>query len=148
MPTFELEESNYNGPIPEDTKLHAEVVSVATRKKKNGQTGEEYERVNFKFVVADPDSPWHEQTLYGDTPTTFNTHPDCRLRNWSQEIMGVEELPAKFRLDTDVLEGLDCYVIVGAREYEKDGEKKTANWVKDVQRTNSSSTAGPDEEPF
>lgn len=148
MPVYELEESNYAGPIPDGTKVHAEVVSISTKTRKNRE-GEEYSRLLFKFVIQDPDSGWDTQNVYGETSTLFTTNPDCKLRNWAQEIMGVDELPAKFRLDTDVLVGLDCYVVVGSRDYEKDGEQKTANFIKDVQRTGNGSGGGSvDEEPF
>lgn len=134
MPVFELEESNYAGPIPEDTWLQAELVNTEDIEGTNSQTGEKYQKVRFSFVVVDADSEYAEQRVRGNTPTTFTDHPDCKLRNWAQELLGVDELPPKFKLVTEDLHDRPCNILVGQYEYERDGETRIANYVKDVKR--------------
>lgn len=133
MPSFDLEESEYHGPIPDDTVFGAEVTGCRIVEKPyyedDGVT--KVRKVEFKFILRQPGSDWDGDSYWGETPVKFNTHPDCKLKNWASAIEGVE-FPAKYRLDTDILIGKPCRVIMGSRQYEKDGEKKTHNFVKDV----------------
>jgi hypothetical protein len=66
------------------------------------------------------------------------------LKNWAQEILATE-FPVGYRLDTDVLLAQKCRVVIGTREYEKNGEQRIRSYVKDVMRSRS---AMGDEEPF
>lgn len=156
MPVYTLEESTYAGPIPDDTILAAEVTAIAEKKKPftDKETGAEIWRVEFSFVVTEPESGWKDQRIWGDTATTFSTNTDCKLRNWASELLGVEELDSGFRLDTDLLVGQPCRIVVGARNYIKDGTDKTYNFVKDVIRAKAGVMAHQvprapvEEEPF
>lgn len=145
MAVFELEESDYAGPMEEDSIFNAEVVSVraVVAPFKDKETGEDVHQVEFKFVIED-EGAWDGQNIFGYTSTKFNTHPDCKLRNWSQEILATE-LPAGYRLDTDLLVGNGCRLVIGAREREKNGETRIVNFVKDVIRPQD---AMGDEAPF
>lgn len=151
MPTFELEESDFAGYIPDDEVKTATVVSVKLAEQNFvDDDGKKVMKVEFKFKIID--GSVHDGTdIWGKTPTRFNTHPDCKLRNWAQAILG-QSLPPKFRLDTDVLVGRDCRLIIGLREYEKDGQTKQTNYVKDVMPTAdamaSMAAAVRSEEPF
>lgn len=138
-----LEESSWT-PIPDDTVLQAEVVSIKDATKNFGDG--DVARVEFKFIVRDPGGDFDGRWLWGDTPKIFNTDPRCRLRMWVQEILG-QDLPPKFNLDTDELIGLQCRVAVGLRTYEKDGEKVSKNFVTDVMRLKGDGPAAY-EEPF
>lgn len=139
MPTFELEESDYAGPIEDDTIKTAEVTKVSIETKKYREEKDDpdspfVKKVVFKFVLRDDDGPHDGTNLYGETGTRFTNHPDCKLKNWSQEILAAE-FPAGYKLDTDVLVGQQCRVVIGHRTYDKDGETKDHNFVKDVMRT-------------
>lgn len=139
MPSFELEESDYAGPIEDDTIWPAEVIEVKIAEKKYREDKDDsnspfVKKVEFKFAVEQEGSPWDGTNVWGETPTRFNTHPDCKLKNWAQEILATE-FPPGFKLDTDVLKGNKCRIVVGQREYEKDGETKKHNYVKDVLRS-------------
>lgn len=154
MPVFELEESNYTGPIPEDEILRAQItgIKVVTKPFKD-ENNEEIKRVEFAFVVTQSGSQYDGQKIWGDTPTRFNDHPDCRLRAWAQEALGGGELPKGFKLDTDALVGNEVRIVVAQKKYEKDGQDKVRNYVKDLLRapnSNGSSTFSSldDEEPF
>lgn len=149
MPTFELEESDYAGPMDDDSIFGAEVISVKLAEKpyhedKDDPTSPKVKKIEFKFVIQHPDSPFDGTNVWGETGTRFNSHPDCKLKNWAQEIMATE-FPIGYSLNTDVLIGGHCRVIVGRREYQKNGEDKVANFVKDVLRSRD---AMGDEEPF
>lgn len=151
MPTFEMEESSFAGYMPDDHIVTAVVSSVKVETKKyTDDDGQAVKKVVFKFAVDEPGSDWDGQTVYGETPVRFNNHPDCKLANWTREILA-SELPVGYRLDTDVLVSQRCRIVVGLRSYEKDGETKQINFIKDVMRTReafASAGAGPVEEPF
>jgi hypothetical protein len=78
MPILTMEESNYAGPIPEDTVLPAKVTAVTQRKKPfKDESGNDIWRMEFSFTVEDPSSDYDGTRLWGDTSTLFNNHPDC-----------------------------------------------------------------------
>jgi hypothetical protein len=151
MPILTLEEANYVGLIPEDEVLQARITAITQRKKPfQAEDGSDIWRMEFSFVIEQPDSPFDGSRIWGDTSTNFNTHPDCKLRAWTQEILSLTEMEPGFTLDTDVLVGNRCRVVVGVRRYTKDGEAKERNFVRDVMRMRESHVyAGVDEEePF
>jgi hypothetical protein len=134
MPVFTLEESNFAGPIDEDEILAARLVGVKMVKKPfKDDDGNEIHRVEFAFVIETPGGPFDGQKIWGDTSTVFSNNPNCRLYAWAQEILGIE-LPVGYDLDTEVLVSHDCRVVVGRREYQKDGKDQVRNFVKDVVR--------------
>lgn len=159
MPSFELEEAEVIAPMEDDEIFSAEVVTVKVvekpyREDKDDPNSPKVKKVEFKFVLEDPDGEHDGDNIWGETSTRFNSHPDNKLKNWAQEILATE-FPVGYRLDTDVLIGQKCRVIIGAREWEKDvpvsaehptgKETRVRNFVKDVMRSRS---AMGDEEPF
>lgn len=138
MPSFELEESEYHGPIPEDSIILAELLGCKIAEKPyyedDGVT--KVRKVEFKFKVIDdrPDfEKWNGTFIWGETPVRFNTHPECKLKNWAQALDGGIEYPAGYRLDTDILAGKQARIVVGYRTYkDKNGEEKERNFVQDV----------------
>lgn len=154
MPVYVLEESSYAGPIPEDEIVAAKVMNVkqvkmlgAGGKPYKNEKGEEVDQVEFSFTVEDSSSPYDGLRFWGKTSTTFTTNSNCRLRAWAQEILGQELVPG-YALDTDDLVGNPCRVVVGVREYEKEGQTKQTNYAKDVIRAKAGTTFLSDEEPF
>jgi hypothetical protein len=151
MPVLTLEDANWVGLIPDDEVLQARITGVKQNKKPfTNDDGSEVWRMEFSFVIEDTQSPFDGTRIWGDTPVTFNSHPDCKLRAWAQEILGLDMEPG-FTLDTDQLVGLHCRVVVALRKYKKDGEDKERNYVRDVMRARESHVyAGVDmqEEPF
>lgn len=153
MPTFELEESTFAGYIDDDSIYAANVVGVKlVEKPYTDDDGNKVKKIEFKFALIDEDGPHDGDNLWGETPPRFNTHPECKLRNWASAILG-SDLPVGYRLDTDVLVGNVVRVVIGKKEYnDKDGNPKTRNLVKDVMPTADNmarmSSATPDEEPF
>jgi hypothetical protein len=155
MPIFVLEESAYSGPIPEDEIITTKVMNVkqvkmlrADKTPFKDEDGKEVEQIEFSFTVEEPSSPYDGQRFWGKTSTTFTTNANCRLRAWAQEILG-QELVTGYHLNTDDLIGNHCRVVVGIREYAgKDGEKKQANYAKDVIRAKTGTAFQATEEPF
>jgi hypothetical protein len=147
---FKLEESSFAGYIDEGTQCLAQIVDIKLQEKpfKDKVTNEPVRRVNFRFRLITDDE--HDgTTVFGDTSTTFNTHPECRLRAWSEAVLG-RQLPANFELDTDMLLDQRCRVVIGKREFEKEGRTETRNFVASVNptRENQAALAAAYEEPF
>lgn len=140
-----LEETKMPDAIPDGTVLPAVVETILERespfKKDDGSTQME---VNFRFRVTSGE--YKDRVLFGTTPTTFSTDPRCKLRVWVQEIMGMDELPANTKVDTDHLQGLTCNIVVAER-FSKGADGKTLvskNRVQDVKRDGPVTA----EEPF
>lgn len=154
MPSFTLEESDFAGYLPDDTIVRAKVATVKLQEKPyTDDDGNKVTKVVFKFKINEPDGEyenWDGQDVYGETSTKFVDHPDCKLRSWAQAILA-QEFPVKFRLDTDVLEGEECRIVLELNEWEdkKTAQQKQNNRVKDVMPARGrtmATTAG--EEPF
>lgn len=134
MAKLVLEESEERPVIPEGEVLAVTILKcdVGTSPFKNDD-GTERQQVSFTFKVIE-EGEWQDLYLFGNTPTTFSTHPDCKLRGWVEEILGGGALPVDFELDTDDLVGQDCRVRVGVRERKGSDGKSVVqkNYVLDV----------------
>lgn len=147
---FQLEDSEFAGYMPDDDIQRVKILTVKVAEKPyKDDDGNNVKKVEFKTVVVGGD--FNGNYVWGETPTRFNTHPDCKLRNWAQSILG-QELPAGYRLDTDVLEGAEARAIIGYKEYVKgDGTPGKRNFIKDLMPTSeamASYGSNPIEEPF
>lgn len=137
MPIYEMQEPANSGggdfqPIAEDTIVEGELLNVRVKEMPwKDDSGNAVERTEFEFVITE--DGYDGRRLWGTTGIKLVNHPDCKLKAWSQEIFG-QEFPPNYRLDTDILVGKRARLVVGYREYEKNGEKRWANSVKDVIR--------------
>lgn len=140
MPEFVLEETEAQEfeVIPEATIVPLEVVTVEDRETpwdidENDPSLGKKHQVSFRFKVVGGD---HDgRTLFGNTPTTFTTHPDCKLRAWVQEILGESSLPTGFRFSTEVLEGMPVKGVVAHRiKTNADGSRTPKEYISDVIR--------------
>lgn len=153
MPVFELEESTGSGDgegfslIPDGTVADAVVTSVEVKTKPfKDDDGKDIIRCEFAFTLKGGE--YDGRRVWGETSTKFSSHPDCRLRNWTQEIIG-QELPVGFRLNTDSLVGSDCRVAIAVKKYKtREGVAKERNFVGDVLRTRDSVAFAAADEPF
>lgn len=149
---FQLEESSFSY-FEDDAIALAQILTVKVAEKPYvDDNGEKVKKVEFKVAVIDPGGAHDNSYLWGETPTRFNSHPDCKLRNWAQAILN-QELPAGFQLDTDMLEDQRVRIIVGYKEYTKgDGTPGKRNFIKDVlplqTETSTAAVGGLMEEPF
>lgn len=134
MPTYTLNEPQESAEftvLQDEDVFHANLVSLTTKVKKSYTSNEEYTRLNWKFRIDEPDQDVDGRVIYGETSEAFVAHPECKFYSWAQAVMGVE-FPPGFNINTDDLIDMQCRIVVGAREYEKDGETRVYNFVKDV----------------
>ena len=95
-------------PIPDDTIVVAELVSAAQKTSKAGN-----ERVSFRFQILEGE--FLNRTLWGSTPITFTSHPECKLRQWVEALLGSEDgLEEGFSFSLEALEGAQVRVVVGS----------------------------------
>jgi hypothetical protein len=139
---FTLQESEQSDfeVIDEGETVLAEVVRCEVRETpfwvdENDQSKGKQQEVSFRFSVVS--GPHKGRTLFGRTPTTFTSHPDCKLRAWVQEILGSDNLPVGFSFDPSDLETLQVNVIVGHRPKKNaDGTTSVREFVSSVKRVN------------
>lgn len=148
---YTLKEAEKYDTIPEGVVLEAEVVKATEKDsffdvdQDRPELGKQRE-VSFRFRITDDAEYANEEgelvsffgrQLFGRTSTTFSNHPDCKLRIWVQEILGVDSLDVGFDLadeenddgtkDLVTLEGLPVKVVVGHYQPKKpaaDGSMK------------------------
>lgn len=163
MPFLQLEESQ--GPddagggdrpafkvtiFEEDTIVTGDLVDIKEKIAPfTEDDGSEIRRFEFTFRLPE----YNNQRVWGETPLTFSTHPDCKLRAWVQEILGGNELPAGFRVNTDDLKDIKGLRLrLGYRKYfsKKENKNKEINPVVDVLHARSSvaSSSAFDPSPF
>jgi len=145
--------------LPADTILKAVVQKVEQRETpfniddNKPELGKKDE-VSFRFQVSEGE---HQgRVFFGSTMTYFDASPNCRLRVWVEEILGIDEIPVGFKFDTDDLIDLPVKIVLGVTKSDK-------NKVVDLVRMNSNAasaaavpavevvgaaTAASDEEPF
>jgi hypothetical protein len=131
---LEVEESGFSGFIEDGEVLNARVVSVELKTKpfNDEKTGEPVKKFEFKFKIDDPD---HDgQMIWGETSTRLNNHPENRLHNWSEALLG-QRLPPHYKLNTDDLQDRDCRIIVGKSVKQSAQGEKTRNFVREVHPT-------------
>jgi hypothetical protein len=146
----EVEESGFTGFIEDGEILDATVVTVELREKPfiDERTGEKVKKFEFKFRVEGGD---HDgQFIWGETATRLTDHPDNRLRNWAEALLG-QRLPPLAKFNTDDLQDRSCRIIVGKEVKNRGQGEKTRNFVREVHptRENAVRLAQSDsEEPF
>lgn len=153
--TFQKEEAQDRPELEEEQKFLA-VVKAIEGKDKTANNGDKYRQIEWKFELSDPDGDQDERTIYGKTSDKFVDHPDCKLKNWTEAILG-EILPIDERVDMDDVLDRECIAVIGVRMYTKDGdiEENTRRYefVKDVRPTKANAEKMKaqlldEEEPF
>lgn len=137
-------------PIPENRIVNVVVEECevrafdeAFRRQWNVQDTHE---VSFRFRVKGGD--YDNRVVFGSAKPIFEDDPDCRLRLWTQELMGVDTLPDNYVFDTDDLVGRSGRILV--RVHTKQNGEQT-NKVKEVLRAENQPVGTErvyDEEPF
>lgn len=150
---LEVEESGFTGFVEDGEILNARVATVELKTKPftDEKTGEPVKKFEFKFRVDDPSGDHDGQFLWGETSTKLTDHPENRLHNWAEALLG-QRLPPHYKLNTDDLQDRDCRIIVGKTvKPNAQGVEKTRNFVREVHPTkeNAARLAADDtEEPF
>lgn len=137
MSEFVLQEVPEFDVIDDGDILEAVVDSCEERESKffKDANGNPEMQVAFRFRVIQ-DGPFFDRVVFGDTPITFSTHSECKLRMWVQELLSEDSLPSGFRFNTDTLIGLPCRIVV--TQYTSKAGKK-GNSVQDVLRAKGAS---------
>ncbi len=99
----------------------AEIVEVTVGetpwdKDENDPSKGKAQQVSFRFKLDDPAHPEAQnRQVFGNTPTTFSNHPDCKLRSWVEEILdtGLDQMKPGFNLNLDDLVGERVRVVIG-----------------------------------
>lgn len=150
---WDLEDSDFAGYIDDGEVYDAQVVNA--RKIKKGftdrETGEPVWKTVWRFKIISDDA--HDgQDIYGETGVKLTAHPNCTLYNWVESVLGMN-LPKGYHLKAGVLQDRRCRVEIGKRDYVKDGQEKSHNFVRGVIPTreamaNMASQAQLADEPF
>ena len=128
-------------PIPANEIVPVEVVEVEIRDIpehiRSQYKIQDKQEVSFHFKVVD--GPYKNRHLWGNAKPRWDNSPDCRLRVWTQEILGEDSLPDEYQFDTDTLQGLQARVLVRNR-IAKDNSVKDG--VGDVMRSLTPTASG------
>lgn len=140
MPKLRLQEDTPLPTMPDGTEALATVESITERESRfEDKDGKKKTELSWVFKLQDGE--YKDRIVYGRTPTIFSTWANNKTRIWIQEIMGEDDLPVDFEVDTEVLVGLTCKVMVGKWERMGDDGKTmlSGNYVADVIRDTASS---------
>lgn len=129
-------------PAPHESIFETEIVKIEeTQSFFKYDNSDDYKKeVTFTFKVLD-EGDFNGRLFWGRTPKWFSNDPKCKLYRWVKSIYDVPLLGSDFELDTDVLVGMRCIIVVHAAEKKaredgshlnKDGSRKISNWVHDV----------------
>jgi hypothetical protein len=110
----------------------------------NDDKGKPVEKMQFEFEISE-DSEFKGRKIKGETSTNFTNHPNCRMRNWVQEILATE-LPAGFRFNPEAVRGSSVRIVVGKKvKPRRDGGGDWIdNSVKDVWRQKAAAAKSDD----
>lgn len=129
MPVYKMEEAQTFGVLPVDTIIQVEVEEL-TEKFVEGKDGKDgWSKIEFKFLIRDVPSSLQDEfgsligtRIWGSVSARFTDHPDNKLRQWSEALLGISVSDPGFELDTDILVGRKARAVVS--QYDKrDGTK-------------------------
>ena len=156
LPTSTLDKTDDTGNtqkkefkvIPENAILNVTVEKCELRDLpedfRKAYNVEDTQEVSFSFRVQDGE--FEKRMLWGSAKPYWSDSDGCRLRIWTQEIMGVDKLDDGYEFDTENVEGKSCRILVKQRQ-KKDGTK--SNKVAEVMRSiNASNEYSLEDEPF
>jgi len=141
--TFKLGEYEVEEAIPEGTVHPVEITKCEVRDSfydidENDPSKGKKQQVSFHFKITEGE--FSGRMVFGNTPTTFTLHPDCKLRAWVQSILGFDGIPVGFEFEPEDLVGMVAKVVIGTRrKIAADGTTVEKNFVADVLRSGSSS---------
>ena len=122
MAKFTVEETGGGDflTLPADTIIPVIVDSIEERNVPGKDGGSGWDKLNFRFKILDLPDALQEQygvlvgsTIFGSVSARLTTHPDNKLRQWSEALLDLGELDSGFELDTDMLVGRKARAVVG-----------------------------------
>lgn len=105
--------------IPDGDVVHARLESVELRE--FSWEGEMVRKLRWSFIVTEP--PYDGTKIVGETSFTFTNHPNCKAYNWVAALTGRRYEEGE-ELDTDILIGLPCRLVIGYKE------SKGSKWIR------------------
>ena len=128
--------------IPEGEVVHARLQEVEERSFTHEL--QKIDKLHWRFLVTDEAFPsWNGKEVFGDTSTSFSAHPNCKAYNWVTALTG-KQYGVDDELDTDVLIGLPCKVIIG---HKPDNQGRTWMRVREVLPARAA-VSSPEDPPF
>lgn len=110
--------------IPENEVVNARLQDVELRSFR--WDDEDVEKLKWVFVVTDP-GDFQGKEIFGDTSTTFTSHPNCKAFNWATAITGIDY--TNKTLDTDDILGMPARILIG---HKKDKQNRVWMRVREV----------------
>lgn len=128
--TLEANTSSSTGEypvLPPDSIITVSVQEIEERTATNRSTGESWQKLEFAFRIeavpsqlgADAQSLVGSR-IWGSTPLRFTMHPDNKLRQWVEALLGGLQLDEGFELETDNLIGRNARAVI-SNYNKKDG---------------------------
>lgn len=143
-------------PIPDGTFVDAELVAVeaTTHKYFKEDNGDPKKVVNFEFRILDGE--YKNRRVWGNTSQIFSSNENCKLKLWTEALLGVDELAPGFKLKLGDLVGQKAGVMIDLQTWndKTTQEERSRNQVSDVLPVSAVKAARPqptlvdDEEPF
>lgn len=118
MPVYKLEEAESFGVLPVDTIIQVEVAEITERPVPGKNGNPDWMKLEFKFrILGVPDNLSEHRNLvgshiWGNVSAKFTDHPDNKLRQWSESLLGVSVNQPGFELDTDILVGRKARAVI------------------------------------
>ena len=123
MAKYTLEEAQEFAVLPVDAVISVQCTEI-NEKQVPGKDGKEgWVKLEFTFTIDSVPSALGESAtalegskIWGSVPARFTTHPDNKLRQWTEALLGMQ-LQEGFELDPDILLNRKARAVIG--QYQK-----------------------------
>lgn len=119
MPVYKLQEAETFGVLPVDTIIQVEVADITEQEVQGKNGNPNWMKLEFKFritgvpdVLSDEFGSLVGSHIWGNVSAKFTDHPDNKLRQWSESLLGVSVNQPGFELDTDILVGRKARAVI------------------------------------
>ena len=101
--------------LPKDTVITVRVNNTKVETVPGRDNNDSWDKLDFEFTIVgvanDQFKDAEGQKIWGGVPFKLTVHPDNRLKQWTEALLGIE-ITEGFELDTDLLEGRTARAIV------------------------------------
>lgn len=101
--------------LPKDIVINVRVDSTKVETIPGKGNNDDWDKLDFKFTITHVSNEQYQeaagQTIWGGVPFRLTDHPDNRLKQWVEALLGIE-VSEGFELDTDLLNGRQARAIV------------------------------------
>jgi hypothetical protein len=120
--------------LPEDSLIQVSVHSVDVREVPGRDGKDGWTSLSFRFTIIDMPTALEPKygsliggTIFGSVSAKLTTHPDNKLRKWTEALLGLGELDEGFELETEMFIGRKARAQVG--NYTKTGSTQVQHKV-------------------